>query len=107
MAGDSKTRIGAGTVAKFSLNIEPIGGTSARGMNFAIRCYVHPAIYEEISKTSMIPEADGSYTFFVDTARLGEGDLKARVIIYVPDAQAPDEIRKEEAVFDMGAYIYR
>lgn len=107
MACDSKTRIGAGTVAKFGVTIEPIGSASAEDMDFVIRCYVHPGTYEEVPKKEMIAEADGSFTFFVNTSRLGEGDLKARVIIYVPDGQAPDNVRKEEAVFDMGAYIYR
>lgn len=98
--------IAFGELAKFSLSIEPVGGLTPSDYEYSIRLFVDERRFVEVTKSEVVEE-EGQLVFYADTGKVGVGIVLARIIAEIPDANAPDMVRRMEAVVATNSYIYR
>lgn len=99
--------IAFGELAKFSLSIEPVGGLTPADYEYSIRLFVDERRFVEVTKSEVVEEEEGQLVFYADTRKVGVGIVLARIIAEIPDANAPDMVRRMEAVVATNSYIYR
>lgn len=87
-----------GTELKLNINIEPIDELSMDQYNWEIIVYCNPKIYQKIDKSDAIKVDTNNYVVCVDTTNLGTGNLKCKVIAYIPDGDFKDNLRTEVVV---------
>ncbi len=98
--------IAFGELAKFSLSIEPVGDLTPADYDYSIHLFVDERRFVEVTKSEVVEE-EGQLVFYADTRKVGVGIVLARIIAEIPDTNAPDMVRRMEAVVATNSYIYR
>lgn len=84
-----------GTKKKLALHIEPMGNITMADYNFVVEYFCSEMKVERVIKDDMLKVDDEHYIIRIDTAKVGCGRLKCRVIAYLPDSDFDDGIRPE------------
>lgn len=84
-----------GSKKKLSLHIEPIGGHTMSSYNFAVEYFTSTMRVVKLTKEDLLKQDDNTYIIRVDTTLTGCGDLKVRVIAYIPDSDFVEGVREE------------
>jgi hypothetical protein len=90
-----KERVVRGSKKKLSLHIDPIGGHTLSSYDFTVEYFTSPMQVVKLTKEELLKTDDSTYIIRVDTALVGTGILKCRVIAYIPDSDFIDGIREE------------
>lgn len=90
-----KERVVRGSKKKLSLHIDPIGGHTLSSYDFTVEYFTSPMQVVRLTKAELLELDDSTYIIRVDTALVGTGILKCRVIAYIPDSDFIDGIREE------------
>ena len=105
-------QIVAGTEIKLKVNIEPIGDLTMDDYNFIVEAYCNPRKSVTITKEDIEANNgsggrldDGSYYVCIDTSILGTGNLKVKVVAYLPDGAFKDALRTEVTVIKTNMVI--
>lgn len=107
MVTRSKTKdtIFIGTELKLNIHIEPIGDVTMDDYNFDVEVYCSPVRPIKVNKSDALRIDSDNYVVLVDTNVVGAGDLKCKVIAYIPDDDFPDTLRTEVVCIDTGIDI--
>lgn len=107
MVTRSKTKdtIFIGTELKLNIHIEPIGDVTMDDYNFDVEVYCSPVRPIKVTKSDALRIDSDNYVVLVDTNVVGAGDLKCKVIAYIPDGDFPDTLRTEVVCIDTGIDI--
>lgn len=98
-------RVFTGTEIKVNVSIEPIDGFSMQDYDFEVEFFCSP-VYRQVVKKEQAKKVDkDNYLCLVDTKVVGAGDLKCKVIAYLPDADFEDDTRTEVEVIETGITI--
>jgi hypothetical protein len=100
-----ETNVFLGTQLKLNLSIEPIGTLTMDDFDFSVELYCSAKRVFTVSKDKTLRVDENNYLILVDSEVLGQGELKCKVIAYVPDEDFDDSIRTEVLMFDTGIRI--
>lgn len=92
-----------GTEKKLALHIEPIGNITMNDYDFVVEYFCSDTRVERVTKAQMREVSSDNYIIRVDTAKVGCGRLKCRVIAYLPDSDFEDGTRTE--IYDFSTSI--
>lgn len=101
------TQVFLGTELKLNVNIAPIGAVTMDDYDWQAEVYCSTKRVVTIPKTSAIKVDSDNYIILVNTDVLGAGELKCKVIAYIPDADFEDGFRTEVAAIDTGITIIK
>lgn len=90
-----RQKVVRGSKKKLSLHIDPIGGHTLSSYDFIVEYFTSPMQVVRLTKAELLESDDSTYIIRVDTALVGTGILKCRVIAYIPDSDFIDGIREE------------
>ena len=84
-----------GAEKKLSLNIEPIGEFTMDDYEFSVELFTTKSNIVTISKANMKRDDKSNYIIPIETAKIGCGRLKCRVIAHIPDTGFYNNYRVE------------
>ena len=84
-----------GTEVKLNVNLDPIDGLHMSGYDFAVDFYTFIDNRLAFKKEDMTQIDDDNDSVIVATAKVGCGELKAKITAYIPDSDCKDNYRKE------------
>ena len=96
-----------GTEIKYACKIKPIDGLSIGQYDFYIESYCNPGQKVITTKEDAIMLNDNSVLVCVDSNIVGVGQLKCKVVAYIPDSKFPDGLRTEIKVLPTPYRIVR
>lgn len=94
-----------GTEFKVNIGMQPIGETHLSGCDFNVVFYTNGLKEHTVEKAEMIKVDDDNYLALVDSKKTGSGELRARVFVYLPDADFEDGFRTEVVDLSTGIVI--
>jgi hypothetical protein len=103
----NKENIIIGTELKININIDPIEDLTMDEYDFKAVFYSHSSRQKEIKKEEMIRIDKNNYVALVDSTNLGAGELRCKIIAYLPDDDFPDNTRTEVVCIDTGINIIK
>ncbi len=86
-----------GEEIKVQITAEAIDGLLLKDYDFTVEAYTSLVRKLSFTKADGIPADNGGYIFLVDSAKLGVGVLRVRVVAEVPDADFGDKLRRSPA----------
>jgi hypothetical protein len=89
-----------GTEYKINVGMRPVGDIHLENCDFYAEFYTFPLKKVRIAKVDMMRVNADNYLAVVDSAKTGAGELHARVVVYLPDADMPDGKRTEVVNLD-------
>jgi hypothetical protein len=98
--GKTKNKIFIPTELKLNIHIEPIGDVTMDDYDFDVEVYCSPVRAIKVNKSEALRIDSDNYVVLVDTKVVGAGDLKCKVIAYIPDGDFPDSLRTEVVCID-------
>lgn len=101
------TQVFLGTELKLNINIEPIGDVTMDDYDFEVEIYCSSKKVVDITKKEAIRVDSNNYIILIDTNVVGAGDLKCKVIAYIPDNDFADGLRTEISIIDTGINIVK
>lgn len=101
------TVIFLGTELKLNINIEPTGEFTMDSYDFEVEVYCSSKKTIIIKKEDAIRIDENNYVVLIDTEELGAGDVKCKVVAYVPDFDFPDTLRTEVVGIDTGIRVVK
>lgn len=102
-----KTKIYIGTELKLNISITPIAGNHMEDLPFSVELYCNALSSQIILKDDAIRVDADNYIVIADTAKLGSGDLKARIMAQIPDGDMGDALRTEVTCIDTNIKLVR
>lgn len=75
--------------------------------DFSLEVYCSQKRVVTISKKDLIRMDSENYVALIDTSELGAGDIKCKVIAYIPDWDFPDKTRTEISVYETDIQVYK
>ena len=100
------------TELKLKVGIEPMGGLHMSQYDFEIEAYCNKKSVATSSKKGdvltnlvAIDGDEDNYIALIDTSVTGAGNLKCRIVAYIPDTDFSDGLRTEVVVIDTGIPI--
>jgi hypothetical protein len=103
---EKQTRL-VGTEIKLNVHMEPIGDVHMSMCPFSIYVYAVSGKGYEIKKEECILVDSDNYIVVVDTSKTGEGVIRLRYTVDLPDADISDGFRREIILIDTGIQIRR
>ena len=76
---------GFGTQFVINVNMTPMDGAHMSDVEFKARFYVYQNKFLELDKSDMVKVDEDNYLAFVDSAKVGKGQIKYRLFVNVPD----------------------
>jgi hypothetical protein len=76
---------GFGTQFVINVTMEPMDNLHMADVDFKAKFYVYQNKSLELDKSEMVKVDDDNYLAFVDSAKVGKGQIKYRLFVYVPD----------------------
>ena len=101
------TKIFLGTEIKLNISIPPLGDVTMDDYDFSLEVYCSQKRVVTISKKDLIRMDSENYVALIDTSELGAGDIKCKVIAYIPDWDFPDKTRTEISVYETDIQVYK
>lgn len=98
--GKTKNKVFIPTELKLNVHIEPMGNLTMDDYNFEVEVYCSPVRPIKVNKSDALRIDSDNYVVLVDTKVVGAGDLKCKVIAYIPDGDFPDSLRTEVVCID-------
>jgi hypothetical protein len=96
-----------GTELKLNISIDPIGDISMDNYDFEVEVYCSPKKAITTPKAEMKRVDKDNYIILVDTNVIGTGDLKCRIVAYIPDSDFSDALRTEVQIIDTGINVVK
>lgn len=96
-----------GTELKLNIHIEPMGQITMDDYDFSVEVWTSMKRIVTINKSQAIRIDDSNYVIIVDTAELGGGEVKAKVIAHIPDFDFPDTTRTEIVGMDVNIKVLK
>ena len=98
-----------GTELKLNINVEPIHGATMDDYDFDIEliCGTFKKANKVVNKKDTKRVDSDNYIVCFDTAELGVGMLKCRVVAYIPDGDFKDGKRTEVTEIETGIEIVK
>lgn len=90
-----KERVVEGTQKKLKLRIDPIGGHTLSSYDFTVEYFTSAMRVVKLTKEECLKRDDNTYIIRVDTALTGTGELKVNVVLFIPDSDFIEGVRKE------------
>lgn len=85
-----------GEEVELAVGLEPMDGVSMSEMDFSILVFTQPGKAKvEFQKDACFQASDDSYTFILDTSKVGVGTIVCVVIAYIPDSRTESRNRKQ------------
>lgn len=86
-----------GTECKLKITLPKIDDTDPYNYNFDIELYTNPKKKLVVNKYLCYPVEGEPNQFIVpfDSSKIGIGDVNLELVVYVPDAHFPDNLRTE------------
>ena len=75
---------GFGTQFVINVNMTPIGSVHMADVDFKAKFYVQNKVLE-LDKADMVKVDEDNYLAFVDSVKVGKGQIKYRLFVQVPD----------------------
>lgn len=101
------TKVFLGSEIKLNIHIASIGDISMDDYDFSLEVYCSQKNVLTIPKNDLIRMDRENYIALVDTAKLGAGDIKCKVIAYIPDWDFPDKTRTEIVLLETNIQVYK
>lgn len=76
---------GFGTQFVINVNMKPMNDVHMEDVEFKAKFYVHQNKVLDIDKLDMVKVDEDNYLAFVDSAKVGIGQIKYRLFVQVPD----------------------
>lgn len=76
---------GFGTQFVINVNMTPMDGVHMADVDFKAKFYVYQNKVLELDKADMVKVDEDNYLAFVDSAKVGKGQIKYRLFVNVPD----------------------
>ena len=83
------------------------GNVTMDDYDFSLEVYCSQKRVVTISKKDLIRMDSENYVALIDTSELGAGDIKCKVIAYIPDWDFPDKTRTEISVYETDIQVYK
>lgn len=96
-----------GTELKINVRLDRLDGYRMSDLDFTCEFFVYNTSKVTVKKEQMIKADDDNYVACIDTSKLGSGQIKCRVTVYIPDADFADGLRKEIETVSTGITITR
>lgn len=94
-----------GTEYKINVGMSPMGDIHLSNCDFEAKFYTGSMLSHIIKKEDMIQVDDDNFLALVDSTLTGQGELKMRMTIHLPDADFDDGVRTEVTVVNTGIVI--
>ena len=94
-----------GTEVKVNVNIENIGKLTMDDYEFTCEFFCLPYKKVVLKKEELVRVDSANYIAMFDTAPIGTGELKCKIVAQLPDADCVDGIRIEVSVESVGVAI--
>lgn len=102
-----KDTVYLGTELKVNVHIEPFDGLAMSIYKFSVDAFCSPSRAVHYDKSDLIKADNDNYVVRIDTAKMGIGNLKLRVIALIPDSDFDDDLRTEVVLIDTGITIVK
>jgi hypothetical protein len=76
---------GFGTQFVINVNMTPMNGVHMADVDFKAKFYVYTSKVLELDKSVMVKVDEDNYLAFVDSTKVGKGQIKYRLFVKVPD----------------------
>ena len=76
---------GFGTQFVINVNMTPMDGVHMSDVEFKAKFYVYQNKVLEVDKVDMVKVDEDNYLAFVDSTKVGKGQIKYRLFVDVPD----------------------
>lgn len=76
---------GFGTQFVINVRMEPMDNVHMANVEFKAKFYVYQNKVLELDKSDMLQVDEDNYLAFVDSAKVGKGQIKYRLFVNVPD----------------------
>jgi hypothetical protein len=76
---------GFGTQFAIKVNMTPMDGVHMADVEFKAKFYVYQNKVLELDKSVMVKVDEDNYLAFVDSTKVGKGQIKYRLFVKVPD----------------------
>jgi hypothetical protein len=103
----TRTNIFLGTELKLNVNIEPIGEFTMDDYDWSVEVYCSTKKMVVAKKEDAIRIDSDNYVILVDSTEIGAGDVKCKVVAFIPDFDFADTLRTEVMIIDTGINIIK
>lgn len=94
-----------GTEYKINVRMAPMGEIHLADCDFEAKFYTGSMHNQIIKKEDMIEVDADNFLAMVDSTLTGQGELKMRITVHLPDADFDDGVRTEVKVVDTGIVV--
>lgn len=101
------SKVYVGTELKLNVNIEPIDSLSMSQYDWRAEVYCTPSKVVAIDKGDAIKIDNNNYVIRIDTAQIGVGVMKCKIIAFLTDNDFNDGTRTEVSIIDTGVTIVK
>ena len=96
-------KIPLGSVERYSIKMQPIGISNLRSTNWYIKVWARQEIIVEKNDAVFIDK--DTYDIFVDTNKIGKGEIKMRLYVDIIDSDYNDGLRAQVVDYQTGDIV--